>query len=155
MLTEPKSHHRQQNRSTTFSCINEKNTRTIDKKLLKTMISTAKLTAGRSAMMINRFIGATRPGNITTNKTASKVKAMQQQHQRFMSVINISDFEATEKFSQLNHKSVLYFTGVCACICVCVCVCVCLCVDLDLFHSLMPHLVFESRFILSRALSRR
>jgi thioredoxin 1 len=31
---------------------------------------------------------------------------------RFMSsVINLSDFEATEKFTQLNHKSVLYFTA--------------------------------------------
>jgi thioredoxin 1 len=28
-----------------------------------------------------------------------------------MSVINLSDFEATEKFTQLNHKSVLYFTA--------------------------------------------
>mmetsp|Transcript_53085 Transcript_53085/g.128843 ORF Transcript_53085/g.128843 Transcript_53085/m.128843 type:complete len:85 (+) Transcript_53085:130-384(+) len=84
------------------------------------MMSPAKLTAGRSAMMMNRFMAATRPGNITTNNT-SMMKAMQQQQQqqqqqRFMSVINISDFEATEKFSQLNHKSVLYFTGVCVCV---------------------------------------
>ena len=32
--------------------------------------------------------------------------------QRFMSVINLSDLDATEKFKQLNHKSVLYFTAV-------------------------------------------
>mmetsp|Transcript_53084 Transcript_53084/g.128835 ORF Transcript_53084/g.128835 Transcript_53084/m.128835 type:complete len:152 (+) Transcript_53084:130-585(+) len=73
------------------------------------MMSPAKLTAGRSAMMMNRFMTATRPGNTPTNNT-SVMKAMQQQR-RFMSVINISDFEATEKFSQLNHKSVLYFTA--------------------------------------------
>ena len=29
-----------------------------------------------------------------------------------MSVINLSDLEATEKFRQLNHKSILYFTAV-------------------------------------------
>ncbi|KAG7369742.1 thioredoxin [Nitzschia inconspicua] len=35
------------------------------------------------------------------------------QNIRYMSssVINLSDFEATEKFTQLNHKSVLYFTA--------------------------------------------
>jgi hypothetical protein len=31
--------------------------------------------------------------------------------QRFMSVINLSDLDATEKFRQLNHKSILYFTA--------------------------------------------
>jgi len=30
---------------------------------------------------------------------------------RFMSVINISDLDATEKFTELNTKSVLYFTA--------------------------------------------
>lgn len=37
----------------------------------------------------------------------------QQQQYRLMSssVINLSDLDATEKFSQLNHKSVLYFTA--------------------------------------------
>lgn len=31
--------------------------------------------------------------------------------QRFMSVINISDMDATEKFTRVNKKSVLYFTA--------------------------------------------
>jgi len=30
---------------------------------------------------------------------------------RFMSVINLSDMDATEKFTQINHKSILYFTA--------------------------------------------
>ena len=34
------------------------------------------------------------------------------------SVINLSDLEATEKFKELNHKSVLYFTAqVCGQVC--------------------------------------
>ena len=35
----------------------------------------------------------------------------QQQQQRFMSVINISDNEATDKFIKMNEKSILYFTA--------------------------------------------
>ena len=121
------------------------------------MISTAKLTTGRPAMMMNRLMAATRPGNTTSsnNTASSMLKAMQQQQQqRFMSVINISDFEATEKFSQLNHKSVLYFTGVC---CLCVCVCVCVCVSsssITIFSaSLLPQLCVCSHFILSLSIS--
>ncbi len=32
-------------------------------------------------------------------------------NRQMSSVITLSDFEATEKFTQLNHKSVLYFTA--------------------------------------------
>ncbi|MGK3745761.1 MAG: hypothetical protein ACI90V_012622, partial [Bacillariaceae sp.] len=35
----------------------------------------------------------------------------QQQQHRFMSVINISDHEATDKFTKMNEKSILYFTA--------------------------------------------
>ncbi|OEU14145.1 hypothetical protein FRACYDRAFT_189178 [Fragilariopsis cylindrus CCMP1102] len=38
-------------------------------------------------------------------------KQLQQQQQRFMSVINISDNEATDKFIKMNEKSILYFTA--------------------------------------------
>ena len=41
-----------------------------------------------------------------------QVQFARQIGQRCMSVINLSDFEATEKFREVNRKSVLYFTAV-------------------------------------------
>jgi hypothetical protein len=40
-----------------------------------------------------------------------QLQQQQQQQQRFMSVINISDNEATDKFIKMNEKSILYFTA--------------------------------------------
>lgn len=46
-------------------------------------------------------------------RPVAETTQQQQQQYRLMSssVINLSDLDATEKFSQLNHKSVLYFTA--------------------------------------------
>ena len=76
------------------------------------IVSSSKLLA-RSVFQYSGGLAAAAAGRVG-GAAPSKLNTI-----RWMSsVINLSDLEATEKFKELNHKSVLYFTAqVCGQVC--------------------------------------